>query len=50
MLLPRLLLASGLSQSCVRLTLVRLDRLGSAHANTGAAPDLVVLDISIIHG
>ncbi|CAN0499043.1 unnamed protein product, partial [Ectocarpus sp. 12 AP-2014] len=33
MLLPRLLLASGLSQSCVRVTLSRLDSLGEAADN-----------------
>lgn len=35
MLLPRLLLASGLSRSCVRVTLSRLDTLGEAADNAG---------------
>jgi len=35
MLLPRLLLASGLSQSCVNVTLARLDTLGETADNAG---------------
>lgn len=42
MILPRLLLASGLSKSCVGVTLSRLDALGEAATNAGAYVDDVL--------